>query len=260
MSDEKLRRHQARAKAETHPQAGASSYDGASRTKKMVTMAMMVAISVTLVYLIHFPIMPMVPFLEYDPADIPILIGTFAFGPLAGVALTAVTSLVQGLTVSAGSGFYGILMHIIATSALTTVAGTVYYTRKTKRTALIGLLLGMAVMALFLFAPRLLVALFLDPESTAARIARDGFPYYAIGIPFFILNVAIVGYCQSIERMKAAMSFVFLRGIGLLIPVFLLLPLLLGTEGIWLSMPLAEILTLAVIACWWLSAHSRWNK
>lgn len=45
MSDEKLRRHQARAKAETHPQVGASAYDGASRTKKMVTMAMMVAIS-----------------------------------------------------------------------------------------------------------------------------------------------------------------------------------------------------------------------
>lgn len=157
MSDEKLRRHQARAKAETHPQAGASSYDGASRTKKMVTMAMMVAISVTLVYLIHFPIMPMVPFLEYDPADIPILIGTFAFGPLAGVALTAVTSLVQGLTVSAGSGFYGILMHIIATSALTTVAGTVYYTRKTKRTALIGLLLGMAVMALIMIQANMVI-------------------------------------------------------------------------------------------------------
>lgn len=157
MSDEKLRRHQARAKAETHPQAGASSYDGASRTKKMVTMAMMVAISVTLVYLIHFPIMPMVPFLEYDPADIPILIGTFAFGPLAGVALTAVTSLVQGLTVSAGSGFYGILMHIIATSALITVAGTVYYTRKTKRTALIGLLLGMAVMALIMIPANMVI-------------------------------------------------------------------------------------------------------
>ena len=123
-----------------------------------------------------------------------------------------------------------------------------------------SLLCGIAVMGLFLFAPRLLVALFLDSGSAAACIARDGFPYYAIGIPFFILNVAIVGYCQSIERMKAAMSFVFLRGIGLLIPVFLLLPLLLGTEGIWLSMPLAEILTLAVIACWWLSAHSRRNK
>ena len=119
-----------------------------------------------------------------------------------------------------------------------------------------ALLCGMAVMAPFLFLPHLLVALFLDPDSTAARIAQDGFPYYAVGIPFFILNVAIVGYCQSIERIGAAMAFVFLRGIGLLIPVFLLLPLLLGTEGIRLSMPLAEILTLAVIGGWWFYAHT----
>lgn len=123
----------------------------------MVTMAMMVAISVALVYLIHFPIMPMVPFLEYDPADIPILIGTFAFGPVAGLMLTVVTSVVQGLTVSAGSGFYGILMHIIATSGLVIVAGTVYYTRKTKRTALIGLLAGMAVMALIMIPANLVI-------------------------------------------------------------------------------------------------------
>lgn len=120
-----------------------------------------------------------------------------------------------------------------------------------------SLLCGIVVMVLFLFVPHLLVALFLNPDSASARIAQDGFPYYAIGIPFFILNVAIVGYCQSIERMKAAMSFVFLRGIGLLIPVFLLLPLLLGTEGIWLSMPLTEILTLAVISCWWFFAHNK---
>lgn len=120
-----------------------------------------------------------------------------------------------------------------------------------------SLLCGIFLMALFLFVPHLLVALFLNPDSTAAHIAQEGFPYYAIGIPFFILNVAIVGYCQSIESMKAAMSFVFLRGIGLLIPVFLLLPLLLGTEGIWLSMPLTEILTLAIINCWWFFTHNK---
>ena len=51
-------------------------------TLKVVKMGMMVAISVALVYFIHFPIFPAVAFLEYDPADIPILIGTFAFGPV----------------------------------------------------------------------------------------------------------------------------------------------------------------------------------
>ena len=52
-----------------------------------------------------------------------------------------------------------------------------------------ALLCGMVVMAMFLFAPHPLVALFLRPDSVAARIAIEGFPYYSIGIPIFILNV-----------------------------------------------------------------------
>lgn len=110
-----------------------------------------------------------------------------------------------------------------------------------------ALLCGVITMALFMFAPHPLIALFLSPESPAAQIAQDGFPYYAVGIPFFVLNVAITGYCQSIEYTKAATAFVFLRGFGLLVPAFLLLPRLLDSEGIWLSMPLTEITTLAII-------------
>ena len=117
-----------------------------NRTVKVVKMGVMVAISVALVYLIHFPIFPAVSFLEYDPADIPILIGTFAFGPLAGLVLTLVTSIVQGLTVSAGSGLYGILMHVIATGVLVAVSGGIYHRKKTRKAAVIGLECGMGAM------------------------------------------------------------------------------------------------------------------
>ena len=89
-------------------QTGQQNVTVNKRTMKIVKMGVLVAISVALVYLIHFPIFPAVAFLEYDPADIAILIGTFAFGPLAGLVLTLVTALIQGLTVSAGSGLYGI--------------------------------------------------------------------------------------------------------------------------------------------------------
>ena len=88
------------------------------KVRKLVTMAMLAALSIVLVYVIHFPIFPAASFLEYDPADIPILIGTFAYGPLAGVLLTVVVSVIQGMTVSSGSGLMGIAMHIFATSIL----------------------------------------------------------------------------------------------------------------------------------------------
>lgn len=128
-----------------------------TQSVRIAKMAMLVAVSIVLVMIIHFPIFPAVAFLEYDPADIPILIGTFAFGPLAGIVLTVVTSLIQGLTVSAASGVYGIIMHIIATSALVLVAGTIYRRNKTKKSAVIGLIAGTAAMAVVMFFANMLI-------------------------------------------------------------------------------------------------------
>ena len=109
------------------------------KVRKLVTMAMVAALSIVLVYVIHFPIFPAASFLEYDPADIPILIGTFAYGPLAGVLLTVVVSVIQGMTVSSGSGLMGIAMHIFATSILVLVAGNIYRVKHTKKGAVLAL-------------------------------------------------------------------------------------------------------------------------
>ena len=130
------------------------------KTTKLAKMAMLVAISIVLVALVHFPIFPMVAFLEYDPADIPILIGTFAFGPAAGIMLTVVTSVLQGITVSAQSGVYGIIMHILATTTLTCVAGTIYRRNKTKKSAIIGLICGTVAMTAMMFCANLVVTPF----------------------------------------------------------------------------------------------------
>ena len=143
----------AQGNTQKHPEWSAQN-----NTLKLVKMGMLVALSILLVYLIHFPIFPAVPYLEYDPADIPILIGTFAFGPVAGLILTVVTAIVQGLTVSAASGVYGILMHIIATGAYVIVAGLIYSIRvKTKKKAVIALICGVAAMTLVMIPSNLIV-------------------------------------------------------------------------------------------------------
>lgn len=127
------------------------------KTVRLAKMGMLVAVSIVLVYFIHFPIFPAVAFLEYDPADIPILIGTFAFGPAAGVMLTVITSVVQGVTVSAASGVYGIIMHIIATSVLVFVAGIIYKFNKTRKGAVIALVCGTAAMTLVMIGANLII-------------------------------------------------------------------------------------------------------
>lgn len=125
--------------------------------KRLVTMAVLAAVSIVLVILIHFPIFPAVFFLEYDPADIPILLGTFMFGPLHGILLTIVVSVIQGLTVSSGSGLYGIIMHVIATSAYVLVSGLIYKYRHTLGGAIIALIAGMAAMVAIMIPANLVI-------------------------------------------------------------------------------------------------------
>ena len=127
------------------------------KTVRLAKMGMLVAISIVLVYFIHFPIFPAVAFLEYDPADISILIGTFAFGPLAGILLTVVTSVIQGVTVSAASGLYGIIMHVISTSVLVLVSGLIYKYNKTRKGAVIALLCGVAAMTLVMICANMII-------------------------------------------------------------------------------------------------------
>lgn len=88
---------------------------------KIAAMGIFAALSIILVYFIHLPIFPAVSFLEYDPADIPIIICSYIYGTGYGLLLTVIVSVVQGMTVSAGSGWIGILMHIFATGSLVLV-------------------------------------------------------------------------------------------------------------------------------------------
>ena len=127
------------------------------RVVKLAKMGMLAAISIVLVYFIHFPIFPPVPFLEYDPADISIFMGTFAFGPLAGFGLTVVVSVIQGFTVSAQSGVYGIIMHILATGSFVLVAVNIYKRGKSRKSAVISLLCGTLTMVVVMFGANLVI-------------------------------------------------------------------------------------------------------
>ncbi len=111
---------------------------------------------------------------------------------------------------------------------------------------------GLIVMYLFMFDQELLVGLFLRLDSPVSKLAIEGFPYFAVGFIFFIVNLTVIGYFQSIERVKPALFFALLRGFFFLMPSFILLPKLLATPGIWLAMPLSEALTTLFILLFYL--------
>ena len=127
------------------------------KIKVLTNMAMLAALSLILVMLINFPILPAVPFMKYDPADIPILIGSFLFGPIGGIILTAIVSILQGLFISGDGGPIGIIMHFLATGTFALIAGFIYQRTRTKRAAIIGLVCGALSMTLIMVICNLLL-------------------------------------------------------------------------------------------------------
>lgn len=113
-----------------------------TNVRKLVRMAMLSALGIVLVIWPRIPIIPVAPWLEYEMADVPMLIGAFMYGPVSGLIMTVVVSAIQAFTVSASSGWVGFVMHVIATGTLVFVAGTIYKFMHTRKGAILSLIAG----------------------------------------------------------------------------------------------------------------------
>ncbi|MBO4332876.1 MAG: MATE family efflux transporter [Paludibacteraceae bacterium] len=111
----------------------------------------------------------------------------------------------------------------------------------------VGLVSGMLIVLCTDFFIDFVVGIFVEAESNAAHIAKEGIPWLSICFIPYILNVVLIGYHQSIENAKQSTIYAFLRGFVLMIPCFLILPPLIGETGMWLAMPLSELISLLLI-------------
>lgn len=113
---------------------------------------------------------------------------------------------------------------------------------------LAALICGVAVTTGLVTGARAIVSAFLESDEPAFAIAVGGLPLFAVCSLFFAINVTYIGYCQSLEKAGLSIFFTLLRGVIFLVPSFLLLPSLIGDSGLWLAIPLAEFLTMLIIA------------
>jgi len=110
-----------------------------------------------------------------------------------------------------------------------------------------ALVCGICFFILTVICNRDIVSLFIDRSYGAYDIAVAGIPYFAIGYLFFAFNMVSIGYYQSIERAHRATVITLLRGVVFMLIGFTVLPHFLGVRGIWLAVPLAELLTFIYI-------------
>lgn len=135
-------------------------------------------------------------------------------------------------------------------------AGNLDRVRQTLKTSIIyacgcGLIISLIMWA----GSRLLAGIFLDSAEKAYDLAIAGLPLLGLCALPFALNITFIGYYQSCERAARSIFYMVLRGIIFVIPGFILLPMMCGTDGLWLAIPVSEILTLAVIALAYLHAR-----
>ena len=115
--------------------------------KNVVLMGMFGAIGGVLM-LFEFPLPFIAPaFYGLDLSEIPVLVGTFAMGPLAGVIIEGVKILVKLVLKPTTTGFVGEFANICIGCALILPAGLIYKFRKTKQGAIMGMAVGTVCMA-----------------------------------------------------------------------------------------------------------------
>ena len=112
---------------------------------------------------------------------------------------------------------------------------------------LFTLAFAFSIMLLFICFTRSIVTLFIPDTACAAwGYAVAGLPLFATDYLFFGINIIIIGYYTSIERLRRAISLTVLRGI-LPVVFFFTLPLLLDVNSIWLAVAAGDITTTVVI-------------
>lgn len=91
-----------------------------------------------------------------------------------------------------------------------------------------------------------IVEMFIPASSEAGQLAVGGLPIYSTAAIFFAINIAFIGFYQSIEKSMTALVLTLLRGIIILVPMFLVLPAVFPAWGMWGTIPATEMITLGI--------------
>lgn len=117
-------------------------------TRKVAMIGMFSAIAMIL-HLFDFPL-PFAPgFYKLDFSELPILVGTFAFGPAAGVMMEFVKIMLKLLIKGTSTAFVGDLANFVVGCSLILPASVIYAFRKNKKSAIFACIMGTLIMTVF---------------------------------------------------------------------------------------------------------------
>lgn len=117
-------------------------------TRKMAMIGMFSAIALIL-HLFDFPL-PFAPdFYKLDFSELPILVGSFAFGPAAGVMMEFIKILLKLFIKGTSTAFVGDLANFAIGCSFILPASVIYAFRKNKKTAILACCAGTLILTVF---------------------------------------------------------------------------------------------------------------
>lgn len=121
--------------------------NGKMSVRYIAVTAMLSAVAFVLMFL-DFPIPFLIPsFIQMDVSELPALVGAFAMGPMCGVLVCLVKNLLHLFITTTGG--VGELSNFLLGVSFVLPAGLIYKKKKSRKSALIGSVLGAAIMAVF---------------------------------------------------------------------------------------------------------------
>ena len=134
-------------------------------TKRIAMYALFVALSMAVSF-VEFPIVPGVEWLKYDPSGIVSLVAGFAYGPAAAVIVSGLGFLPHLFT-----NPWGTLMAVLVALALSVPAALIYRRNKTRKGAVIGIIVGAIAALAVAIVGNMIVTPFYAHMTTAQVVA-----------------------------------------------------------------------------------------
>ena len=174
-------------------------------TNRFIKLSLLSAIAVILMY-IDFPVIPIFPWLKIDLSDVPALMGAFAFGPLSGVIIELMKNLLILIVKGTGTGFVGELANFLVGVALVWPAALVYKKNKTKKTAILGMALGVLCIEVVGILANVYLLL---PAYGMAMSKAELMQYVTVGlIPFNgIKSILVCGITYALYKKVSVSIF-----------------------------------------------------
>ena len=119
-----------------------------SSTRSIAFISMFGAVAAVLMFL-EFPLFFAPPFYKIDLSEIPVLICTFYLGPVAGVLCEFLKIVLKLLLKGTTTAFVGDFANFAVGCSMVLPASIVYHIRKSKKSAILGLIIGTLIMTTF---------------------------------------------------------------------------------------------------------------